>query len=138
MLDSLDTLIAFVLIMLVVSVLITIAVQMVAAALNLRGLNLLNGLSNTFTLIAPDVVRDTKELARCVLKGRLLSDSFLPDWPIIRWWRHTTAIRPDEIFDSIHRIAIAKKIPADENLRENAQWLLVALGMDPQTLKDTS
>jgi hypothetical protein len=138
MLDSLDTLIAFVLIMLVVSLLITIAVQMVASLLNLRGLNLLNGLSNTFTLIAPDVVRDTKELARCVLKGRLLSDSFLPDWPIIRWWRHTTAIRPDEIFDSIHRIAIAKKIPDDENLRENAQGLLVALGMDRQTLKDAA
>lgn len=43
MLDSLDTLIAFVLIMLVVSLLITIAVQMVSAALNLRGLNLLKG-----------------------------------------------------------------------------------------------
>jgi len=138
MLDSLDTLIAFVLIMLVVSLLITIAVQMVASLLNLRGLNLFNGLSNTFNLIAPDVVQDTKELARCVLKGRLLSDSFLPDWPIIRWWRHTTAIRPDEIFDSIHRIAIAKKIPDDENLRENAQGLLVALGMDRQALKDAA
>lgn len=138
MLDSLDTLIAFVLIMLVVSLLITIAVQMVASFLNLRGLNLLNGLSNTFTLIAPNVVQDTKELARCVLKGRLLSDSFLPDWPIIRWWRHTTAMRPDEIFDSIHRIAIGKKLPDDENLRQNAQSLLVALGMDRQTLKDTA
>ena len=138
MLDSLDTLIAFVLIMLVVSLLITIAVQMVAAALNLRGLNLLNGLSNTLTLIAPDVVRDTKELARCVLKGRLLSDSFLPDWPIFRWWRHTTAMRPNEIFDAIHRIAIAKKLPDDENLRQNAQALLVALGMDRQTLKDAA
>src|ERR1700736_2193122 len=138
MLDSLDTLIAFVLIMLVVSLLITIAVEMVSAALNLRGLNLLNGLSNTFTLIAPDVVQDTKELARCVLKGRLLSDSFLPDWPIFRWWRHTTAMRPNEIFDAIHRIAIAKKLPDDENLRQNAQALLVALGMDRQTLKDAA
>lgn len=36
MLDSLDTLIAFVTIMLVVSMLITIAVQMLAAALRLR------------------------------------------------------------------------------------------------------
>src|SRR5438132_4045468 len=138
MLDSLDTLIAFVLIMLLVSLLITIAVQMVASLLNLRGLNLLNGLSNTFALIAPDVVRYTNELARCFLKWRLLSVSFLPDWPIIRWWRHTTAIRPDEIFDSIHRIAIAKKLPDDENLRENAQGLLVALGMDRQTLKDAA
>src|SRR5260370_24474690 len=124
MLDSLDTLISFVLIMLMVSLLITIAVQMIASLLNLRGLNLLTGLSNTFTLIAPDVVRDTKELARCVLKGRLLSDSFLPDWPIIRWWRHTTAMRPAEIFDAVHRIAIAKKIPDDAALRQNSQSLL--------------
>ena len=54
MLDSLDTLIAFVLIMLVVSLLITIAVQMSAAVLNLRGWNLLVGLKNTFAVIAPD------------------------------------------------------------------------------------
>ena len=48
MLDSLDTLIAFVLIMLVVSLLITIVVQMCAALLNLRGWNLLMGLRNYF------------------------------------------------------------------------------------------
>ena len=48
MLDSLDTLIAFVLIMLGVSLLITIGVQMVSAAFNLRGLNLAQGLKRTF------------------------------------------------------------------------------------------
>jgi hypothetical protein len=52
MLDSVDTLIAFVLIMLVVSLLITIAVQMVSAALNLRGVNLAQGLKMTFGVIA--------------------------------------------------------------------------------------
>ena len=49
MLDSLDALIAFVLIMLVVSLLITIAVQMVSSALNLRGLNLAAGLTEILT-----------------------------------------------------------------------------------------
>jgi hypothetical protein len=53
-LDSFDTVIAFVLIMLVVSLLITIAVQIVASLLNLRGWNLLVGLKNTFAVIAPD------------------------------------------------------------------------------------
>ncbi len=138
MLDSLDTLIAFILIMLVVSLLITIVVQMVAAALNLRGLNLLNGLSTTFTLIAPDVSQNTTELARCVLKGRLVSDSFLPDWPVFRWWRHTTAMRPAEIFDAIHRIAIGKKRPDEASLRRSAQRLLVALGMDKETLENAA
>jgi hypothetical protein len=138
MLDSLDTLIAFVLIMLVVSLLITIAVQMVAAALNLRGLNLLNGMATTFTLIAPDVAQNASELARCVLKGRLVSDSCLPDWPIFRWWRHTTAMRPDEIFDAIHRITVGRKQDVSPTVIQNAQALLVALGVSEATLKDAA
>src|SRR5712691_11543143 len=138
MLDSLDTLIAFVLIMLVVSLLITIVVQMVGAALNLRGLNLLNGMATTFTLIAPDIAQNATELARCVLKGRLVSDSFLPDWPIFRWWRHTTAMRPAEVFDAIHRIAIGRKQDVSQTVIQNAQALLVALGVDEATLKDAA
>jgi len=138
MLDSLDTLIAFVLIMLVVSLLITIAVQIVAAALNLRGLNLLNGMSTTFALIAPDIGENASELARCVLKGRLVSDSFLPDWPIFRWWRHTTAMRPAEIFDAIHRIAVGRKQDVSQTVMENARALLVALGVDEATLNEAA
>jgi hypothetical protein len=76
MLDSLDTLIAFVLIMLGVSLLITIAVQMVSAAFNLRDLNLAQGLKRTFSVISPDSDKNAKELANFVLKGRFLSDSF--------------------------------------------------------------
>ena len=136
MLDSLDTLIAFVLIMLVVSLVITIAVQMTSAALNLRGLNLLNGLSSTFAVIAPEL-NQIQELARLILKGPLLSDSFLPDWPVVRWWRHSAAIRPDEVFDAIHRIATGRR-PASSNLQESAQTLLVALGMDEKTINDAA
>lgn len=148
MLDSLDTLIAFVLIMLVVSLLITIAVQIAASLLNLRGWNLLVGLKNPFVVIASDTGEGVsryavinhqtndqrKELARYLLKGILLSDSFLPWWLTI--WRHTSAIRPGELFDAIHRIAIGKE-PAPENLKDNAQQLLVALGVDPQTIQGT-
>jgi hypothetical protein len=135
MLDSLDTLIAFVLVMLVVSLLITIAVQGFAALLNLRGLNLLYGLRNTFSLIAPQTDQNVTDLARSILKGRLVSDSFLPNWGIFKFWRHATAIRPDEAFDSIHRIAIATKSFDEPALRESAQNLLVALGMDRQVLQ---
>ena len=137
MLDSLDTLIAFVLIMLVVSLLITIAVQMVASVLNLRGLNLAKGLEGTFAVIAPDVEKNAKELTRIVLKGRFLSDSFLPDWPLLRCWRHSTAVRADEVFDAIHRIAIGRR-PAEPDLRENAQTILVALGVDKRSLDDAA
>src|ERR1700724_1350974 len=109
MLDSLDTLIAFVLIMLIVSLLITIAVQMVSAALNLRGINLAQGLRQTFGVIDSETDERSKELANYILKGQFLSDSFLPDWPILRWWRHADAVRPKEIFDAVQRIALGKE-----------------------------
>src|SRR5207249_9316470 len=124
MLDSLDTLIAFVLIMLVVSLLITIAVQMVSSALNLRGLNLLKGIGKAFEVILPDAATNpeqrAKDLAAEILNGRFLSDSSLAfllkrkpkDWPAWLWpsfWRLATAIRPDEIFDAVHRIATGQR-----------------------------
>src|SRR5438552_8271941 len=124
MLDSLDILIAFVLIMLVVSLLITIAVQMVSSLLNLRGRNLLSGLGSAFAVIAPSLESDRKELARFVLNGRFLSDSFLPNWfrLLPNWlsgWRLAAAARPREIFDAIHRIAIGKEpVGKDSNLKE--------------------
>jgi hypothetical protein len=163
MLDSLDTLIAFVLIMLGVSLLITIGVQMVSAAFNLRGLNLAQGLKRTFAQISPDTDKDAKELANFVLKRRFLSDSFLPHWGIFKPWRHATAIRPKEVFDVIRQIAIGKE-PVDErtwkntqrsgadnepttgtesdkdqvvtDLKKTARNLLIALGVNTQTLDD--
>jgi hypothetical protein len=133
MLDSLDILIAFVLIMLLVSLLITITVQMTSAVLNLRGLNLAKGLERTFSVVTPDIEQNAKELARFVLKGPSLSDSFLPDWPVIRWWRHSAAIRPDEVFDAIHRIATGRR-SASPTLKEDAQTLLIALGVDAKII----
>jgi hypothetical protein len=137
MLDSVDTLIAFILIMLIVSLLITIAVQMTATALNLRGVNLLSGLASTFAVIDPSMEKKRKELARFVLRSRLLSDSFLPNWSVLRWWQRASAVRPQEIFDAIHRIAIGKE-PSEKALKDNATSLLIALGMDQQTLADAT
>ena len=144
MLDSIDTLIAFVVIMLVVSLLITIAVQMVAAALNLRGLNLAQGLKRTFAVIVPTSIdaeseQNAKTFANFVLKGRFLSDSFLPNWGIFKLWRHATAIRAEEIFDAIHRIAIGKEpVGDDSKLKETAQKLLIALGVDEKTIDEAA
>lgn len=147
MLDSVDTLIAFILIMLIVSLLITIAVQMAVTALNLRGVNLLSGLASTFAVIDPSIEQKRKELARFVLRSRLLSDSFLPNWTWLHWWRRTSAIRPQELFDAIHRIATGKEpvgkdpknpAPNESALKDHAKSLLVALGMDRQTLADAT
>jgi hypothetical protein len=142
MLESLDTLIAFVLIMLVVSLLITIVVQMVSAALNLRGVNLAQALKRTFGVIDPQSEEHAKQLANYILKGRYLSDSFLPDWPIFRWWRHAEAVRTKEVFDAIQRIALGKE-PGEYisqwrswtgrpviNLQDKAGRILQGLGID--------
>jgi hypothetical protein len=54
MLQSLDTLIAFVIILLAASLLVTILVQMLSAAFALRGKNLGNALALTFQSINPN------------------------------------------------------------------------------------
>lgn len=131
MLDSLDTLIAFVLIMLVVSLLITIVVQMVGAALNLRGRNVAMGLRQSLNAILPGFDAMGKQFADHILTGSLLSDSSMKWLP--KFWRRATAVRPDEVFDSIHRMAIGRK-GASSEMQRNAQCLLVALGFDPKAL----
>src|SRR5512132_3005663 len=55
MLSTLDTVIAFAVIMTVLSLLITIIVQMVSAAFSLRGKNLANALALTFQTIDPNI-----------------------------------------------------------------------------------
>lgn len=132
MLDSIDTLIAFVTIMLVVSMLITIAVQILAALFNLRGMNLAKGLVNTLNTILPGFENDAKGFANRILSGRLLSDSFA-----LKVGRRATAVRPDEVFDSIHRIATGRRDATDE-LRGNAQRVLIALGVDEKILTDAA
>jgi hypothetical protein len=123
MLDSIDTLIAFVTIMLVVSMLITIAVQMLAAALNLRGINLGKGLVNTFNTILPGFEDQAKGFADRILGGRLLSDTGARIFG-----RRATAVRPQEVFDSIQRLATGRR-EAPEELRKNARRILQALGV---------
>ncbi len=132
MLDSLDTVIAFVTIMLVVSMLITIAVQMLAAALNLRGINLAKGLVNTFNTILPGFEDRAQGFADCILSGRLLSDTAAR-----RTGRRATAVRPQEVFDAMMRIATGRRA-APAELRENARLILRGLGVSDAVLNAAS
>jgi hypothetical protein len=132
MLDSLDTLISFVMIVLLVSMLITIAVQMLAAALNLRGINLAKGLANTLNTILPGFDAEAKGFADRILSGRLLSDTAAR-----KFGRRATAVRPDEVFDSIHRIAIGRR-EAPDDLRNNARRVLVGLGISEAFLNNAA
>jgi hypothetical protein len=143
MLESLDTLIAFVLIMLVVSMLITICVQMASAALNLRGKYLGQGLAHTFNTILPDLQDHADTIACRILSGRLLSDSKMPIGPNDadkerqareNFKRCATAVRPDEVFDALHRIATGRN-PRLDDLKDDASRLLKGLGVSDAVLQ---
>jgi hypothetical protein len=75
MLNTVDTVIAFAVIMTVLSLLITIVVQMVSAAFSLRGKNLANGLALTFQTIDPTIGKYAHSLAAQILRDPIFSDS---------------------------------------------------------------
>jgi hypothetical protein len=77
MLNTLDTVIAFAVIMTVLSLLITIVVQMVSGALSLRGKNLANALALTFQTIDPALKEQAHSLAAQILRDPIFSDSIL-------------------------------------------------------------
>ncbi|PYJ01248.1 MAG: hypothetical protein DMF00_05540, partial [Verrucomicrobia bacterium] len=75
MLNTLDTVIAFAVIMTVLSLLITIVVQMASAALSLRGKNLANALALTFQTIDPKLQKHAHSLTAQILRDPIFSDS---------------------------------------------------------------
>jgi hypothetical protein len=75
MLNTLDTVIAFAVIMTVLSLLITLVVQMVSATLSLRGKNLANALALTFQTIDPSIGKYAHSLAAQILRDPIFSDS---------------------------------------------------------------
>jgi hypothetical protein len=75
MLNTIDTVIAFAVIMTVLSLLITIVVQMVSAAFSLRGKNLANALALTFQTIDPNIGQHAHSLAAQILRDPIFSDS---------------------------------------------------------------
>src|SRR5260370_15182133 len=76
-LQHLDTVIAFAVVMLGVSLVITVGTQIVVSLLGLRGTNLRRSLTDLFETASPDreAKRHAKEIARRVLRHPLISDS---------------------------------------------------------------
>ncbi len=75
MLNTIDTVIAFAVVMTILSLLITILVQMLSAALSLRGKNLANALALTFQTIDPKSAEHAHALAGQILSDPIFSDS---------------------------------------------------------------
>jgi hypothetical protein len=133
MLEKLDTLIAFAVVMLAVSLIITIFTQITSTALGLRGSNLLWGIETLLKELAPDLsTKDNPDIPRKVAEGilthPLISDSLFariedvwligpivnrlirvpPIGWVIKRWRCATAIGPDELARMLDRVAAAK------------------------------
>jgi hypothetical protein len=75
MLNTLDIVIGLAVIMTVLSLFITILVQMVSTGLALRGKNLANALSLTFQTIDPKIGEQAHSLAAQILRDPIFSDS---------------------------------------------------------------
>jgi hypothetical protein len=101
MLNTLDITIGFAVIMTVLSLLITILVQMVSTGLALRGKNLANALSLTFQTIDPKIGQHAHSLAAQILRDPIFSDS------IWRWKSREVDVAALAMVDVEKRLAAA-------------------------------
>jgi hypothetical protein len=117
MLPQLDTAIAFVVVMLMLSLMVTAAVQMIAALLDLRGKNLVRGLTDLFHQISPDlrgVVAADSWLSKLVSRftsrntfGFRLAEFVVRHPTVAHGFSRAKAIRPDEL------LAVLQDLSAD-------------------------
>lgn len=110
MLKQLDTLIGFAVVMSVVSLLITVATQVVSSLLGLRGKNLAAALRAMLHKIDPglnaQVASLGQQLADHVLTHPGISDSIRATsarWPVL--WKRACAIRPRELLVVLEQLA---------------------------------
>jgi hypothetical protein len=150
MLQSLDTLIAFVVIVTLASLFVTILVQMCSAALSLRGKNLANALALTFQTIDPALGEKAHQLADRILSDPLLSDSTrtqkdkAPAAPAEQRktpWHFAnpfgamalaTAIRPEEVYAALRKLAESPAPPNTPNELGSAAEKVLAALVTPQ------
>ena len=132
-LEHLETLIAFAVVMLGVSLLITVFTQIASGLFGLRGTNLLWGLRTLFATVDQRLVAQ----AEVVLRRPLISDSAFSkykDVPVIGKllgrWTLATALRPDELARELRYISAELKTsdPATALVIDNALTEL-----DPET-----
>jgi len=164
-LKSFDVIIAFVTILTICSLFVMIAVQMVSAALSLRGKNLANALAQTFQTVAPELKEKAHQLAQAILSDPLLSDSMWKDrhhdstcdwvqtkqwsafWPHLDAMKLANAIRPEEVLAALKKLAdlkapveganAAQTVDARQQLLANAaSQLLGAIGLPDTVAKD--
>ena len=111
--EKLDTLIAFVTVMLGLSLLITILNQMVAALLGHRGKYLKSGIKDLIETLDPELAAHAETIANDVLTHKLASDSIFAHF---KWaperWKLATSIRPEELIKLLKLCSAGKSYAA--------------------------
>ena len=108
-LDRLDTAIAFVVILLGVSMIVTLLTQIVSALFAYRGRYLLEGLEQLFQTLDPALSDKAKGLAKNVLTHAVSSDSLFHKVPgAPEAWKLASAIRPEELVRLLNHPDIKK------------------------------
>jgi len=113
MLAYLDTIIAFAVIMLGFSLLITLLNQMISAFLGYRGSNLRWGVETMLTTLDPNLAARARDIANHVLTDPIVSDSvfakFTANVPVfgklIQRWKLASAISPDTLIRTLTKVS---------------------------------
>ena len=131
MLEHLDMAVAFAVVMLAVSLLVTILVQMVSALFGLRGSNLLWGIKQLLVTVDPSIgdtienkEKQASEIAQRVLTHPLISDSSVSRFKwlakrvpvlgrLLNRMQLARAIRLDELVRVLNVVAPQSKLAAD-------------------------
>jgi hypothetical protein len=122
-LDHLDMAIAFAVVMLVVSMLVTIFVQTVSAVAGLRGTNLRWGVEEVLRVVHPALGDHAGTIADRVLQHPIISDSAMTrfararELPVVGRWiarlHYAKAIRVQELVGIMDVLAAGTPAPAD-------------------------
>jgi hypothetical protein len=118
-LQYLDTIIAFSVVLLGLSLLITILNQMISTLFGYRGTNLLWGVETVLSTIDPTLATKARGMARTVLTEPMISDSLFSrfkDVPILKSitsrWRLASAISAQDLIHGLKKIAGETTEPA--------------------------
>ena len=106
-LERLDTIVAFVVILAGVSLLVTIFTQTMSAFFGLRGTNLCWGIETLLKELDPNLKSHAAKITREVLRHPLISDSTFSriKLKLLDRWKLASAIRKEELIEILHMLA---------------------------------
>jgi hypothetical protein len=117
-LQYLDTIIAFVVVLLGLSLLITILNQMISTLFGYRGTNLLWGLETVLSTLDPTLAAKAQDMAKTVLTEPIISDSMFSrfkDVPVLKTissrWRLASAISAQDLIHGLAKLAAELQQP---------------------------